>query len=50
MDSEAFLTLLASLDDSLAFVAAHPQYVYSLLVSGSAVLAAALHVDLKALL
>jgi len=26
VDSEAFLTLLARLDDSLAFVAAHPQY------------------------
>ena len=25
VDSEAFLPLLASLDDSLAFVAAHPQ-------------------------
>lgn len=25
VDSEAFLTLLARLDDSLAFVAAHPQ-------------------------
>lgn len=36
VDSEAFLTLLASLDDSLAFVAAHPQCVYSSSVTGSA--------------
>lgn len=34
VDSDAFLTLLASLDDSLAFVAAHPQYADSAAYAG----------------